>query len=59
MKDVEKRMKGKITQVSIQLFEQKDFSETSIQDICDGPGVTKGTFYYYFTSKEELQDEVV
>ncbi len=47
-------MKEKITQVSIQLFEHKGFSETSIQDICDGLGVTKGTFYYYFTSKEEL-----
>ncbi len=54
MKDAEKRMKEKITQVSIQLFEQKGFSETSIQDICDGLGVTKGTFYYYFTSKEKL-----
>ncbi len=47
-------MKEKLTAVSIQLFEKKGFSETSIQDICDAIGVTKGTFYYYFTSKEEL-----
>lgn len=39
---------------SIELFEQNGFSETSIQDIVDALGVTKGTFYYYFTSKEEL-----
>lgn len=47
-------MKDKITEQSIKLFEEKGFSETSIQDIVDSLGVTKGTFYYYFSSKEEL-----
>ncbi|SFD93883.1 transcriptional regulator, TetR family [Bacillus sp. OV194] len=47
-------MKEKITECSIRLFEKKGFSETSIQDIVDALGVTKGTFYYYFASKEEL-----
>lgn len=47
-------MKRKITENSIYLFEKKGFSETSIQDIVDSLGVTKGTFYYYFSSKEEL-----
>ncbi|MFJ7730124.1 TetR/AcrR family transcriptional regulator [Neobacillus sp. NPDC097160] len=47
-------MKEKITEQSIRLFEKKGFSETSIQDIVDSLGVTKGTFYYYFSSKEEL-----
>nr|WP_285889702.1 TetR/AcrR family transcriptional regulator [Neobacillus niacini] len=36
------------------MFEKKGFKETSIQDIVDSIGVTKGTFYYYFSSKEEL-----
>lgn len=47
-------MKAKIKQESIGLFEKKGFSETSIQDIVEALGVTKGTFYYYFQSKEEL-----
>lgn len=47
-------MKDKLTEQSIKLFEKKGFSETSIQDIVDSLGVTKGTFYYYFSSKEEL-----
>jgi AcrR family transcriptional regulator len=47
-------VKEKIMAASITLFEQKGFSETSIQDIVDMLGVTKGTFYYYFKSKEEL-----
>ncbi|TLS38289.1 TetR/AcrR family transcriptional regulator [Pseudalkalibacillus caeni] len=47
-------MKGKIIEKSLQLFETKGFSETSIQDIVDEMGVTKGTFYYYFKSKKQL-----
>jgi AcrR family transcriptional regulator len=47
-------MKQKIIEQSIQLFESKGFSETSIQDIVSALGATKGTFYYYFTSKEQL-----
>lgn len=47
-------MKKKITKESIALFEKKGFSQTSIQDIVNVLGVTKGTFYYYFSSKEQL-----
>lgn len=47
-------MKENIIEQSIRLFVSKGFSETSIQDIVDSLGVTKGTFYYYFNSKEEL-----
>jgi AcrR family transcriptional regulator len=47
-------VKEKITTQSIRLFEKKGFTETSIQDVVDSLGVTKGTFYYYFSSKEEL-----
>ena len=47
-------MKEKIIAQSILLFEEKGFSETAVQDIVDALGVTKGTFYYYFASKEQL-----
>ncbi len=39
---------------SIGLFVEKGFSATSIQDIVDTIGVTKGSFYYHFKSKEAL-----
>lgn len=47
-------MKDRIKKQSIRLFEKKGFSETSIQDIVETLEVTKGTFYYYYSSKEQL-----
>ncbi|MRX72239.1 TetR family transcriptional regulator [Bacillus lacus] len=47
-------MKDRIIENSIRMFGEKGFNETSIQDVVDVLGVTKGTFYYYFTSKEQL-----
>ena len=47
-------MKAELIQASIGLFVEKGFSATSIQDIVDRVGVTKGSFYYHFKSKEEL-----
>ncbi|MFT9596449.1 TetR/AcrR family transcriptional regulator [Mesobacillus sp.] len=37
-----------------QLFIEKGFQATSIQDILDFSGISKGTFYNYFTSKNQL-----
>ncbi|MBO8173419.1 MAG: TetR/AcrR family transcriptional regulator [Bacillaceae bacterium] len=51
-------MKKEIMETSIRLFGEKGFTETSIQDIVDAIGVTKGTFYYYFNSKQELLKDI-
>ncbi|KUP08102.1 TetR family transcriptional regulator [Bacillus coahuilensis m2-6] len=51
-------MKEQMTEKAIELFARKGFKETSIQDIVDSLGVTKGTFYYYFTSKDSLLMEI-
>ncbi|MGM9925002.1 MAG: TetR/AcrR family transcriptional regulator [Bacillus sp. (in: firmicutes)] len=51
-------MREKILETSIALFDQKGYKETSIQDIVDEIGVTKGTFYYYFTSKPEILNDI-
>jgi AcrR family transcriptional regulator len=37
-----------------QLFIEKGFQNTSIQEILDYSGISKGTFYNYFSSKNEL-----
>ena len=35
------------------IFIDKGFASTSVQDILDESGISKGTFYNYFTSKNE------
>lgn len=47
-------MKEQLVAESVRLFEQRGFTNTSLQDIVEALGVTKGTFYYYFPTKEAL-----
>jgi AcrR family transcriptional regulator len=51
--------KAEFIEAAIGLFLQKGFDKTSINDIIAKVGVTKGSFYYYFESKEALLDEIV
>ena len=36
------------------LFSERGFADVTIDDICAGVGITKGTFYYHFKSKDDL-----
>ncbi|SFD45930.1 TetR/AcrR family transcriptional regulator [Fictibacillus sp. KU28468] len=49
-----KQRKVEIIESAIALFAEKGFHSTSIQDITDHAGMSKGAFYNYFSSKEEL-----
>jgi AcrR family transcriptional regulator len=44
---------------ALQLFCDKGYDKTSVNDILHKVGVAKGTFYHYFKSKEELLDQLV
>ncbi|PLR79843.1 TetR/AcrR family transcriptional regulator [Bacillus canaveralius] len=46
--------KQHVIEMAHQLFIDKGFQATSIQDILDYSGISKGTFYNYFSSKNEL-----
>jgi AcrR family transcriptional regulator len=41
------------------LFSQKGYYATSVEDIVESAGFSKGNFYYYFKSKEELFNSLV
>lgn len=49
-----------ILDVAGELFARRGYDATSVADICDGAGVTKGAFYHHFESKQavflELRD---
>jgi len=40
--------------VSTRLFNEKNFDDVSVNEICREAGVTKGAFYHYFDSKYDI-----
>lgn len=46
--------KEKIRKQAIELFKTTDYEEVLISDICKSIGMSVGSFYNYFSSKEEL-----
>ena len=46
--------KRKLLEASVALMRTKGFNGTSVDDICAAAGVTKGGFFHYFKSKEEV-----
>jgi len=50
---------GHITAAARNLFATKGFADTSIEDIVQSAGVTRGALYHHFTSKAEVFRAVV
>ena len=57
-KDPEIR-KAEIMAIAKKLFDQYGFQNTSVDQIVKTAEIAKGTFYYYFKSKEELLDTML
>jgi AcrR family transcriptional regulator len=43
-----------VRSAAVDLFARQGFANTSVQQIVDAAGVTKGAMYHYFRSKDEL-----
>ncbi len=46
--------KRKLVDAGVKLMRVKGFNATSVDEICSAAGVTKGGFFHYFKSKEDL-----
>ena len=44
----------RILEAAVDLFEQQGFDATKVDEICELAGVSKGSFYHAFDSKEDL-----
>lgn len=51
--------KTKLLDAAQQLMLSKGFNGTSVADICKAAAVTKGSFFHYFSSKEDLGQAVL
>jgi AcrR family transcriptional regulator len=58
IKDPQER-KTEIMDAAWALFQSRGFEQTSVNEIIEKAGIAKGTFYYYFTSKDEILDAVI
>ena len=52
-------MKERIVNESATLFLHKGFQGTTIKDITDAVGLTKGAFYWYFKTKDDLLETIL
>ena len=46
--------KPKLLDAAVDVIRARGYSATTVDDICEAAGVTKGAFFHHFESKEEL-----
>lgn len=51
--------KKQILHTALELFLRNSYKEVSLRDIVNEVGLTKGAFYHYYTSKDQLFEEAV
>lgn len=51
--------RAELVEAARRLFAKEGYDATSVQAIIDAVGVSKGSFYHYFESKESVLDSVV
>ncbi|MGL4522154.1 MAG: TetR/AcrR family transcriptional regulator [Bacilli bacterium] len=54
MTQKENDTKKRILSVALQLIKQHGFDSVTLNDICKASGISKHTFYYHFSSKDDL-----
>jgi TetR/AcrR family transcriptional repressor of nem operon len=46
--------KIRILNAALKVFREKGYSATRVEDVCEAAGLTKGSFFHHFSTKEEL-----
>jgi len=57
--DPDQKTKQHILETAMRLFSEKGFENVNIEDVVKEVGVTRGAFYHYFKSREELIGSVM
>lgn len=53
------RRKQDLLKIAYEMFSQIGYENTSVDMIIEKAGIAKGTYYYYFESKEQTLEEVI
>jgi AcrR family transcriptional regulator len=51
-------VQARLLAVASALFAERGFAQTSVQDIVERAGVTKGAMYHYYSAKDDLLQEI-
>lgn len=54
MNSVTHQSKTKLLNAALQVIRTRGYSATTVEDICNAAGVTKGSFFHHFKGKEDL-----
>jgi TetR/AcrR family transcriptional repressor of nem operon len=54
MPELQHESKAKLLDATIKVVRSKGFAATRIEDVCAEAGLTKGSFFHHFKSKEDL-----
>ena len=46
--------KTRFLQAALQVIRAKGYTATTVEDVCEAAGLTKGSFFHHFDNKEEL-----
>ena len=57
--DPSEKTKAEILQTAVRLFTEKGWENVNVEDVVKEVGVTRGAFYHYFKSREDLIMAVV
>ena len=53
------RRKQELLKTAYEMFITKGYENTSVDDIINAAGIAKGTYYYYFETKEAMLEDVI
>src|SRR5690606_18350813 len=59
MEEVMNNRKRKVADIALKLFVEKGIQQTSIQEIIEKANISKGTFYNYFSSKNDCIADIL
>ena len=57
--DPDQKTKQNILEAAMRLFAEKGLENVNVEDVVKAVGVTRGAFYHYFKSREELIGSVM
>lgn len=52
--ELQHESKSKLLEAALRVIRAKGYSATRVEDVCEEAGLTKGSFFHHFKSKEDL-----